>query len=490
METTVLDDNMRMLVEEQVDQILRNRMGSPFTLDDKDTLDKHESQIQSMLADSSLGRALNGPLWLSGASVVDGTITADKISVNTLEAVTTNTGTLNVTGTITAATAYPATGARVEINSTGLAGYSGAVTTTFKLNTDGSGEIGTGSNKISWTTGGVVTIPSALISSLTIAEIGTGTFGGTYSSGGSNPRFQISSTQFVAYDSGGNETFKLLASTGAVTATGSFTIKSASSGARVSLSNAGGIEGYNSGSTRTFYVNAATGAGQMGAGTNSLSWDSSGNVSIGGVALSSGKITASALSVSTLSAISANLGTITAGSITGGTITASAITTGTLAADRLSGGTLAGGFTVSTASGPIVFNSAGTPDDVIQFKYSGTAKGQVYTTNTTFVVQYASGGGLTMTSSSITMSQSSSSISVASNIPAMFGATDVHINLGDAGGIYRLKVRDSLGTEVFGVTSDGDLVRPITNDSTALGAYYGRVPIYINGSPKYLGVYS
>lgn len=28
------------------------------------------------------------------------------------------------------------------------------------------------------------------------------------------------------------------------------------------------------------------------------------------------------------------------------------------------------------------------------------------------------------------------------------------------------------------------------NDATALGAYYGRVPIYINGTLKYLGVYS
>jgi len=67
---------------------------------------------------------------------------------------------------------------------------------------------------------------------------------------------------------------------------------------------------------------------------------------------------------------------------------------------------------------------------------------------------------------------------------------DVNVKLGGAGGSEQFKVLDSGSNQVFGVTSDGDLVRPIANDATGLGAYYGRIPIYINGTLKYLGVYS
>lgn len=65
-----------------------------------------------------------------------------------------------------------------------------------------------------------------------------------------------------------------------------------------------------------------------------------------------------------------------------------------------------------------------------------------------------------------------------------------YVGLGDSAGAKNFEVRDSSGAMVLGVNSDGALIRPITNDATALGAYYGRVPIYINGSLKYLGVYS
>ena len=60
----------------------------------------------------------------------------------------------------------------------------------------------------------------------------------------------------------------------------------------------------------------------------------------------------------------------------------------------------------------------------------------------------------------------------------------------DSAGTYQFQIRDSGNVSVFAVTSDGDLVRPIANDATGLGAYYGRIPIYINGTLKYLGVYS
>lgn len=66
----------------------------------------------------------------------------------------------------------------------------------------------------------------------------------------------------------------------------------------------------------------------------------------------------------------------------------------------------------------------------------------------------------------------------------------IYMTLGDSGGVDLFKVKDSGGNDLFGVNSNGDLVRPITNDATALGSYYGRVPIYINGALKYLGVYN
>ena len=71
-----------------------------------------------------------------------------------------------------------------------------------------------------------------------------------------------------------------------------------------------------------------------------------------------------------------------------------------------------------------------------------------------------------------------------------FSNTNHFTRLMDSAGTYQFQIRDSGNVSVFAVTSDGDLVRPIANDATALGAYYGRVPIYINGTLKYLGVYS
>lgn len=508
---TVDTAELNTLVRQQISAILGDPIArsaligtSAFGPEQQDQLEKHESQIQSLLADSSIGRALNGPLWLSGASVVNGTITADKISVNTLEAVTTNTGTLNVTGTITAATAYPATGARVEINSTGLVGYSGAVTTTFKLNTDGSGEIGTGANKITWNTGGAVAIPAALITLLTIASVTSGNFGGTYASGSSNPKFQLSSTSLVAFDASGNETFKILASTGAVTATGSFTVQSATSGARVVLSNAGGIEGYNSGSTRTFFVNAASGAGQMGAGTNSMSWDSSGNVSIGGVALSSGKITASHLSVSTLSAISANLGTVTAGTINASLVTVSNLTATNISSGALGSGgsginiggtnglgingnlTLGSGGKIVDADGSywdqtgIVLKSSGSFGDCIKWQLSSTDKGSITAASTIFGVTSASG---------VTMQVGSQG---AGTPVTLVAGGDIIADVGDGSGTYAFRVRTPSTATNFLVASNGavgiraDATYGIATGYTTLGSLTGRWAIY-NSSGSLVG---
>jgi len=70
------------------------------------------------------------------------------------------------------------------------------------------------------------------------------------------------------------------------------------------------------------------------------------------------------------------------------------------------------------------------------------------------------------------------------------GTGGLDFTLGDDAGTDAFYIRDSGANDLFGVNSNGQLIRPITNDSTALGSYFGRVPIYINGSLKYLAVYS
>lgn len=535
-------EQLSALVRAQIEELLGDPVRraellgvQPFGPDQADMLDYHDSVIRSLLADRSLGRALNGPLWLSGASVVDGTVTASKLIVNTLESITINTGSLNVTGTIVAATSFPATGSRVEIGSAGLWGYNGPSSTTFRLNTDGSGSIGIGTTAMTWNTSGVVSIPKAAIGTLTIADIGGGVLGGTYQTSTGTSRIDISTSGIVAY-SGGTETFRLNATTGAMTATGSFTIQSALSGTRVVISNAGGIEGYNA-SGRTFRINAATGAGFMGPESSSrkIEWDDTG-VKIGGFYLDSatGKIVADSIKASTLSAISADLGTITAGTISGGTITASVITTGTLAADRISGGTLGGSFNLGGANvtvnstgvitnndgdtwGPngLVLKSTGAYGDSIKWNHGGSDVGSITgSTSGMYMYQGSSGFGtshLFLSSSAARLQHGSSGYflsvtgaGIQTGGPIYPGTTGliqsanslsyvnegIAIVLGDAGGTYAWDVRNSNGTRVFGVSSNGSLFRAIANDATALGSYFGRVPIYINGSLKYLAVYN
>ena len=517
------------LVREQVEDVLRSRGGLPFLPEDQERLEKLDAQLQGMLQDRSLGRIMGGPLWLSGASVLNGTVTAEKLVVNTLEAITTNTGTLNVTGSFTAAASYPAlTGARVVISSAGVKGYNASDAQTFNLLVDGSGFIGIGTSKVSWNTSGVVTVPAAAISSLTIADVGSGTFNNNFDAGTGRvragtalQRVEITSAGLAAYNTGGTQTFLLSASDGSLTHTGVHTIRNAASGARVELSNVG-LRGYNSSGIQTFGLSTSDGSGFLGVSGGGFSWNSSGTVVINGSLLVGSSVTADKLTVSSLSAISANLGTITAGTITGGTIYASAITTGTLAADRISGGTLGGSFNLGGANltlnstGVISWGSSGSSISsskisiqttsfgaALEFKDSGgTQRGSIYCSGASVDYSGRSGNGGILVSSTQTQVYDTAQISVSSLGPLyltggnaasavyLYTNGDVDVQLGDAAGARYFYVRDSSGVDQFGVNSNGDLIRPIPNDSTALGAYYGRVPIYINGSLKYLAVYS
>ena len=499
------------LVREQVEDVLRSRGGLPFLPEDQERLEKLDAQLQGMLQDRSLGRIMGGPLWLSGASVLNGTVTAEKLVVNTLEAITTNTGTLNVTGSFTAAASYPAlTGARVVISSAGVKGYNASDAQTFNLLVDGSGFIGIGTSKVSWNTSGVVTVPAAAISSLTIADVGSGTFNNNFDAGTGRvragtalQRVEIKSAGLAAYNTGGTQTFLLSASDGSLTHTGVHTIRNAASGARVELSNVG-LRGYNSSGIQTFGLSTSDGSGFLGVSGGGFSWNSSGTVVINGSLLVGSSVTADKLTVSSLSAISANLGTITAGTITGGTISAGTITTGTLAANRISGGTLGGSFNLGGANvtvnstgvitnsdgdtwGPngITLVSAGSFGDAIKWRVSGVDRGSIYATSTPSIVMATNGGGVVYADGGGAALQSYTGTTRAE----VWGNAISEV-LADSGGSYNWSVRNSSLTQVFGVSSNGSLFRAIANDATALGAYYGRVPIYINGSLKYLAVYS
>lgn len=365
MTTPTLDPVVMEYVDRMIDELLRARGGMTFTPDHADRIDSLEGALYGMKADKSLGRIFNGPLWLSGASVLNGTVTAEKISVNTLEAVQAATGTLNVTGTLTMAAAYPAlSGARIVLTSSMIAGYNASDQQTFRQNIDGSGFVGIGATQMSWTTGGVLTVPAAAIGSLTIADVGTGTFNSNFDAGTGRvragtalQRVELTSAGIAAYNTGGTQTFLLSAATGSLTHTGTYTIQSAASGSRIEMTNVG-IRGYN-GATNTFELLSSNGSGFFGAGSNTISW-SSGGVSIGGVALSSGKITATHLNVTTLSSITANMGTITAGTISAGTVNAGTITTGTLNGALLGATTVANGAIASLAASKLTTDSIST----------------------------------------------------------------------------------------------------------------------------------
>lgn len=362
-------EELSQLVRDQIMEVLQQRGGVPFTLESADKLEKLDSQLQAILADKSAARILQGPLWLSGASIINSTVTADKLIVNTLEAVTTNTGNINVTGNITAAASYPAlTGARVVINSTEIAGYNASDAKTFQLHRDGSGFIGIGSSKVSWTTLGVVTVPVAAIGSLTIADIGSGSFNNNFDAGTGRiragtalQRVEITSAGLAAYNTAGTQTFLLSASDGSLTHTGVHTIRNSATGARVELSNVG-LRGFNSGGTQTFGISTSDGSGFLGAGTP-VTWNSSGTVTIDGSLLVSGTVTAGKLNVSTLSAISANLGTITAGSINAATVTVSNLTATNISSGALgSGGSgiAIGGTNGLSINGTLTINTGGS----------------------------------------------------------------------------------------------------------------------------------
>lgn len=560
-------------------EALERRLSRPGLEQDVNRLKGWKRGIES---DESFGRIFSGPQWLGGASIVDGTVEGNVFKAN-----------VTISNLFTTAES-PAD--RWELDPTGFRAYGTVLgtpnTKTLHIHEDGDFEFGVGASQITFVAStGTLTVPAAVIGSLTIADVGSGVMGGNYDTSLSNPRVRLNTAGLVATNSGGTTTFNLQSSTGDFFMTGNFTIASSTSAAnRIELheggielwkssvrefylqaggatngismlltgpsvgqyigmqpdtglwlgasafgsapfrvTNAGavtmtsatitngtltspsitsasitsttitgqtirtgssnpkvemtasGVFVYNSGGTNTAAFNN-DGSGFAGTGGN-FSWNTSGTLTVNGSALSNGSVSDS------------KIATLTASKITTGTLTSTIITIG-------SGGSIVDADGSEWSQSGIILKSAGSFGDTIKWQVSGVDKGSLFADSTKFYMQYSSGGLLQLESSKAMISNASGAdrYEVASGT-ALYAykasvarmaieGTHTSFELTDTAGASRFIIQDSAGVEVFSFNSDGELVRPIANDATAEGSYFGRIPIYINGSLKYISIHN
>lgn len=141
-------------------------------------------------------------------------------------------------------------------------------------------------------------IDNAHISDLTVSKVTAGTvsanwlLGASIRTASSGQRVELDSTGLHGYNSGGTELVT-------VSTTGSFTLRSAASGARINLTNGSGLELYNSSGTRTVHLDsdgsfelrsAASGARIQIDGTGIKAYNSSGQQTVD-IASSTGNAT-------------------------------------------------------------------------------------------------------------------------------------------------------------------------------------------------------
>jgi hypothetical protein len=207
------------------------------------------TKFRRMLSsDLAIGRALTGPQFIDTVSIQDGAVTADKLVAN-----------LVLSTTIIAGAESPAD--RIEITAAGIKAY-GTVsatpnTQTLAIENDGDFTFGVSPNQIAFVAStGTLTIPAAVITSLTIAEVGSGVIGGNYDTSANTAKLRLSTSGIEAWNSAGAKTVNIDASNG------NFTLSNDPAGAnRISMSQAG-IELWKS-SNRAFYL-------QAGGATNSI----------------------------------------------------------------------------------------------------------------------------------------------------------------------------------------------------------------------------
>ena len=445
-------------------------------------------------------RSPSGPGTISGKAIKPKTVPAGLVNVSSLEAVNAKTGNLSVTGSIVLTTAGKFMAGQTDYD-TGVGWYLdyNAGTPRFSLGNSGG-------NKLTWNgttlaiTGSVTattgTIGGWVIGATDLTESGGGGTVGLASSG--------SVRIWVGHATPSSAPFRV-SSAGVATMIGAV-IGSASSGARVELNPTNGVSVYDSGGTVRGRL-LTTGAGYLGStdgtsATAALSWTTAGVATINASAITTGTLNASGITVTNLNAAS--------------------ITAGTLVADRISGGSLGGGINLGSSnltlnsSGIISWGSSGSSissskisiqttafGTAMEFKDSGgTARGSIFCAGAQVDYSGRSGNGGILIDATETRVYDTAQIVVGSLGPLyltagnatgavyLYSNGDVDMKLGDAAGARVFYVTDSGGVDQFGINSNGDLIRPIANDATALGAYYGRVPIYINGALRYLAVYN
>lgn len=199
-------------------------------------------------SDMAIGRLLTGPQFIDSVAIDNGAVIASKLEAQ-----------LVLATAIIAGAVSPAD--RLEFDATGLRAY-GTVSATPNTNTlniqnDGDFTFGVSPNQIAFVAStGVLTVPAAVITSLTIAAVGSGIVGGNYDTASGNPKLRLSTSGIEMWNASSAKTVALNA------ADGTFVLSNDPSGAnRISIADTG-IELWKS-STRQFYL-------QAGGATNAI----------------------------------------------------------------------------------------------------------------------------------------------------------------------------------------------------------------------------
>lgn len=425
--------------------------------------------------DTAFGRITSGQQWIDGVSIVDGTVEG-----NVFRSVVTISN-LFKTGE------SPAD--RWELDSAGFRAY-GTVsavpnTKTVDFGADGDFELGVSPNQITFIAStGTLTVPVAVIGSLTIASVGSGILGGSYATAAINPKITLSTSGIVATNTGGTTTFNLEASSGDFFMTGNFTIASSTTAAsRLELKQTG-IELWKGG-TREFYL-------QGGGATNAISMLLTG----GGVGqyigmqpdtgfwLGASTFAGSPFRVSPAGAVTMTSATITNGTLTSPTITSANITSTTITGQTIR--TAASGARVEMdTSGVWVYNSGGTNTAKLAADGSGFA-------GTGGLFSWNSAGTLTVNGSALSNSSVSDakigSMTAAKLTTGTLTSTTITIGTGgkivDGDGSYW----DSSGIVLKSAGAYGDAIRWNVAGSDA-GTIYasGSALIMVQGSQFAVG---
>lgn len=392
---------------------------------------KNVEQILSDLQDG-LYAMPTGPGMVRGKQIAPHSITSTLIDVDELAAVSASTGNLNVTGTITVAASFPASGPRITLDSTALDFYRDATHLTSQLAVDGSGFVGsTGGSSataaVSWTTAGVATINASKIIT------GTLNFGAA----------------------------------GTVNTTGSVTGTIGNSAGTLNLGELTVAD--------TITVGAA---GKIAFGASALDYldDSTLHLEVG---------TGETGKVEFVNGANTPYGYLSGrASSTSSAIFMAADYNGTIKAyltPQVSSTTSLIELHSTFSSGhSAVYQAVATTSDTTHTFLGGTSGQTPYlgleSTNraATFYGYIYPGTG----------SASQSARYISDN------GTHMIVTFNDNGGSHQFQFRDNLGNDIFGIRSDKALSSGFSVDGTALGAYVGRYPIYIAGTLRYLGVYA